>query len=81
MISWRSCDHCGRGFYPAKVNQRFCCPDHKRAWWRDFYQAHAHACPLCSMRHHPHWQRGAKAPPLERDGYGVGEAGGAGGGP
>ena len=85
MADYRFCDFCGQPFEPQKWNQRFCCPQHKDAWWRDSYKVHAHNCPLCGARHDPLWRRGAKAPRLERDAYGEGEAagaaGGAGGGP
>ena len=80
MATSRPCDFCGQPFEPRKWNQRFCCPAHKDAWWRDFYKTHAHNCPFCSMRHDPLWRRGAKPPVLERNGYGEGEAGGATGG-
>jgi len=79
----RDCDHCHQPFQPRRFDQRFCSPEHKRFWWRDFYRTHTHDCPLCSMRHHPHWQRGSKPPALERDRYeaGVMSGGGVGGGP
>jgi len=78
----RPCDFCGLWFAPRKSDQRFCSPEHNRAWWRDFYKTHTHACPFCGMRHRPHWQRGSKLPALERDAYAGGVvAGGGGGGP